>query len=287
MERRGAPRSAESTKVAGLRGAKPLERRLGRANLAREDEVAREVAVGGCFPLCSCPMSERTSAPKAPTAKTGAETKEEAAVTSRRDQLFAARRASVSHAVVPDSGRHVSAPTRSVPPSSPEGASPEGGTSAPPARRAKSSPAILAAGAVLLVGIVIAVAVSSVGAVRRSSPQGKFQHELLMVDVQGTFGPAREAAFVALDAGPEAPKLALALLTNTDHASEGSTHSSHSYRELAAEFLLAHAAKLKAPPPPIAVKHATALRQGQFPNDGDWEALRAAWTAWLAEPGHG
>jgi hypothetical protein len=233
-------------------------------------------------------MSERSSAPKAPTAKAGVDTKEDPAITSRRDQLFAARRASVSHAPVPESGRQATASSRSVaPPAS--GAPGESGPDSRPAGAVgpkRSSPIILAAGGVLLVGLAIAVGVTSVGAARRSSPQGKFQHDLLFADIQAPFGPPREAAFVALDAGPDATKLALALLQDADHASEGSTHSSHTYRELAAEFLLAHAAKLKATPPPIATKLAASLRQGQIPSDGDWQALSDAWTAWLAEPGH-
>jgi hypothetical protein len=233
-------------------------------------------------------MSERTSAPKAPTGKTAAETKDGAAIASRRDQLFAARRAAVSHAPLPDSGRQPTSSTRSAAPPPPEGTSPGEPHAAKSSRPRKSSPAILAAGALLLVGIVVVVAVFSVGEVKRSSPEGKLQHELLFVDVQAApFGAAREAAFSAVNAGPEGAKLALKVLENADRASEGSTHSSHTYRELAAEFLLARAAKMKAPPPPLATKLDGALRQGQVPTEDDWQAVRAAWTAWLAEPGHG
>ena len=101
------------------------------------------------------------------------------------------------------------------------------------------------------------------------------------------FAPRGFVADAAVEAGADGPTLAVAMLENTDHAEDGSTHSSHTYRELAAEFLLAYAGRLKAPPPALAVKLATGIRQGRAPNDEDWKALHEAWAAWIAEPGHG
>lgn len=212
-------------------------------------------------------------------------TAEEEAVASRREQLYASRRASAHHLGGEAPRPSLAAKRASVAPDAHEGE--EGAPAAKPAAPRRSSPLILAAGGLLALALLIAAIMWATSAVQRGSPSGKLRAALLAADIEPP-GPGRSAKFASVGAiDAETPKVALELLGDATIASEGSTRSSHTYRELAAELLLAHAAQLKVAPPPAATKLAAEIRAGTAPKPEDWQALQDAWRAWLAEPGRG
>lgn len=205
---------------------------------------------------------------------------EDDAIASRREQLYASRRLSASHGGEVDrasTGRKISVLPTDDAPASARGAAKE---------RRRSSPMILAAGGLLGVGLLVVAILSGVSASQRGSPTGKLRSALLAADIEQP-GPPRDAKLSAIDAEPDAAQRALELLGDAEVAADGSTRSSHTYRELAAELLMMHAAKLKLPPPPQATKVADGYRNGNRPNEADWKALQDAWKAWLSEPGRG
>jgi hypothetical protein len=224
------------------------------------------------------PMAERMSTPQAEPKPLSPARPEEDSLASKREQIYASRRASAHSG--PDSPRTTSSRRSVSSPGVTVDDAPRASVPTKPAR--KISRPILGAGIVVVLVALVFGAASWLGSIERGTPEGKLKHALLEVDMLTPELSARGPAFAKIEAGDDGPRIALALLEDTSTAQEGSSHSSHTYRELAAEFLLGRSAAAKSAPPAQAVKMAALLRAGQRPSDADWKELREGWATWMS-----
>jgi len=187
---------------------------------------------------------------------------------SKRDEILAARRASLS-----PPANDLSRPGADRPPSK-----------APPPPE-KTRKAILALGAVLLLAALIAGGLFARQALYERSDEGRVVSQLLAWEfTPSSDAAAREAAFAEIDRmGGAAINVVINKLTDASLPERGSSHSSRPIQLIAHLYLVSLAAKTKAPPPPAANDVAKLVLEGANVPQDKWVAARDAWRAWVTE----